>query len=863
MHTPDLTPELVARLQERFEAALECDAAGREQLLARLRETDPLIAERVAGLLAAHQRTDSWLETPGQAARMLGGVAADPVGGRVGPYRIVRVVGEGGMGVVYEAVRDDDQYQARVAVKLLHRHAGSESAMARFRRERQILARLRHRNIATLHDGGVTAEGRPYFVMELVDGEPLTRYADTRRLGVAARIALFQQVLAAVQYAHQSLVVHRDLKPANILVTSDGSVKLLDFGIARLLTPEDDADAPPLTEFGGRAYTPDYASPEQLRGEPVGTRSDGYSLGVVLFELLTGTRPFDLRGKSTAETERVVAEQEPPRPSAAIGPGREAVLGERTGARLRSRLAGDLDAIILTALRKSPDRRYASAADFSQDLARHLDGRPVDARPEGWAYRFAKAVRRRKVESAAAAVAVVALAAGTTAAMLQARRADREGARATQVKEFLVSMLGAADPAALGRDVRVRDVLDSASVRAGTLADPDLEREIRQVIGGTYLGLGVYAPGLAEYQRAERLARQVAPGGSRVTAEATAKVSTALEFLGRYGEADSVLQVALAEHRRFALPNDPAEADYLDRRGRILAQLGRMAEAEPLFEEALAALRSQGASDSALAQATSNVAFINANLGRMAVAESLMTLAADLAERGLGPKSPLLAAILSPLATIQDEQHHAAAAESTFRRTIAMRTELLGPEHPDLAWSMFNYADFLQSHGRPTEAADWARRVLALRGRSLDDSHVAVGTSLSLLGRSLAQLDSLPAAVESFRESLAVRRRNLPAGHFLIATAEGYLGSALVRVGEWGEAERLLLDAEAMLAGTGRTRNQAEVRTGLVALYRARNRPAEADRWQARIDSLGELGIGSAPAAPADSTRPRSDRGRR
>ncbi len=436
-----LTPDRLAALQAAFETALERPAEERAGFLATI--TDPWLANRLAGLLAAHERTGSRLESPVPELAERGLLAAEQVpGDRIGGYRIVRRIGEGGMGTVYEAIRDDDQYRSRVAIKFLRHHATSDVAIARFRRERQILALLTHPNIAVLHDGGVTPDGRPYFVMELVDGLPITTWADQRKLGVTDRLRLFLQGAKAVEYAHQSLVIHRDLKPGNILVNGEGTVKLLDFGIAKLLGDADDPGRPPDTEIGPRAYTPDYASPEQVRGLPAGTRTDVYALGVVLYELLAGVRPLDVRGKSSAEIERVITEIAPPKPSAVLPVGRESDLSERSTARARAALEGDLDAIILMALRKEQDRRYDSVAELARDLRRHLDGLPVSARPDGVGYRFRKLIRRRRVESAAIVLAVAAMITGTVVATVRGREAERERARATEVKAFLATMLG-------------------------------------------------------------------------------------------------------------------------------------------------------------------------------------------------------------------------------------------------------------------------------------------------------------------------------------------------------------------------------------------------------------------------------------
>jgi serine/threonine protein kinase/tetratricopeptide (TPR) repeat protein len=365
---------------------------------------------------------------------------------RVGSYRLVREIGQGGMGTVYLAVRDDDAFHKRAALKILKRGMDTDAIVRRFRTERQILAGLDHPNIARLLDGGTTPDGRPYLVMEFVDGAPLVEFADARQLDTAARLDIFLQVAAAVQYAHQNLVIHRDLKPANVLVTRDGVPKLLDFGIAKLLNPEMAGHTLAPTAAGLQLMTPEYASPEQVRGEAVTTATDVYSLGVLLYELLTGRRPYRITSRAVADIARVVSEAEPLRPSVAIGEPAGAETDPATGTtrpgtrppgpadthRLRRQLEGDLDNIVLKALSKEPVRRYASVDQFAEDVRRHLAGLPVLARHDTLGYRMSKFVRRHRGAVVAAAAVVVALVTGIVGVAWQARVARVERARAEQ-----------------------------------------------------------------------------------------------------------------------------------------------------------------------------------------------------------------------------------------------------------------------------------------------------------------------------------------------------------------------------------------------------------------------------------------------
>ena len=401
---------------------------------------------------------------------------------------------------MYRAERADGEFVQVVALKLVRRGFDGDDTTVRFRRERQILAQLDHPSIARLLDGGLHTDGRPYFAMELVEGEPITTYCDRRRLSIDARVRLFCRVCDAVQYAHGRLIVHRDLKPANIFVTATGDLKLLDFGIAKLLTDDDTVEATNLTRTGLRPLTPAYAAPEQLRGEPVSTATDVYTLGVILFELLTARRPF---GSASSGFERTSLEAEPPRPSdVAIlrdhddAPSIDEIAHARgvTPRALAARLAGDLDAIVLKALRREPQRRYIGAGALAEDLDRFLEGRPVAARPEGRRYRAGKFVRRHRVGIAVAVSLVLSLVGGLAATAWQARAKTLEAQKAEAVKAFLISIFQGADPVqAAGREITLRQVLDEGAerVQRDLAGQPAVQGELLTVLAGIYAELGV------------------------------------------------------------------------------------------------------------------------------------------------------------------------------------------------------------------------------------------------------------------------------------------------------------------------------------------------------------------------------------
>jgi tetratricopeptide (TPR) repeat protein len=408
------------RVRQVFEAALLQPAEQRASFVAHSCRDQPAIHDQVAALLASHDRASSFLETPagvllGHSAS--GHASADPavdpnIGRAIGSYHVESCIGHGGMGTVYRAVRDDDAFRKTVALKLVRGGRYSGYFERRFLLERKILAGLQHPNIATVLDGGTTDAGQPYLVMEYVEGQPITEYSAARAASIPERVALFRIVCAAVQYAHQNLVIHRDIKPANVLVDSHGVPKLLDFGIAKLLTSGAEADVAPTVTMVP-VMTPEYASPEQVKGQTVTTASDVYSLGVLLYELLTGRRPYEVQAESLTAIVKAVCETEALAPS------------EAAHGRNRAILRGDLDTIVLKALRKEPERRYQSAGELSEDLRRHLEGRPVTARADTIGYRAGKFVRRNRAAVTAAVLIAASLVGGIVTTTWQARLAER------------------------------------------------------------------------------------------------------------------------------------------------------------------------------------------------------------------------------------------------------------------------------------------------------------------------------------------------------------------------------------------------------------------------------------------------------
>jgi non-specific serine/threonine protein kinase/serine/threonine-protein kinase len=504
------------KVKEIFSAALELKPDERISFLNTACAADENLRSEVLGLLSAHDSSGDFIQHP--AVVDVGFLVNDDTnhsaaaaGQHIGTYEIIRELGRGGMGAVYLASRADEAFDKQVALKLIKRGMDSDAIIKRFVMERQILANLDHPNIARMIDGGTTEDGLPYFVLEYIEGTTITRYCDEHKLNTLERLKLFLQVCAAVQFAHQNLIVHRDLKPSNIIVTKDGTPKLLDFGIAKLLSVD---SALVETETIGRLFTPEYASPEQLRGLPITTTSDVYALGVVLYELLSGHRPFSLASRSVEEIARMITTSEPLKPSVVItrheatphtDDGHHSLTPEgisrtREGNvdKLRRRLVGDLDNILLKALRKEPERRYASVQDLSADLQRHLTGLPVLAREDTFAYRAGKFIQRNKASVAAAAVVAITLISATVVTTWQATVAKRERAKAErhfkEVRNLTNSFLfdfhdSIADlnGATQAREMVVKKAQEYLSTLAQEAGD---DRELLWELSTAYLKLG-------------------------------------------------------------------------------------------------------------------------------------------------------------------------------------------------------------------------------------------------------------------------------------------------------------------------------------------------------------------------------------
>ncbi|MCG3164156.1 MAG: Serine/threonine-protein kinase PknD [Acidobacteria bacterium] len=872
-----MNPERWRRVEELFLTVADRPAAEREAYLTRVCGDDDELRREVLSLLAC-DTTEDFIQKPiaGAAVSLSPGSRNDLTGKRVGPYRLTRLIGRGGMGAVYEAAREDDQFRQQVAIKLIRGGLDSDFARKRFVRERQILASLDHPHIARLFDGGATEDGRPYFVMEFVDGEPITDYCRRRNLSLDEKLKLFRDVCSAVQHAHQKLVVHRDLKPSNILINKEGAPKLLDFGIAKLLTPEP-GEAVTRTETAVRLMTPDYASPEQARGLGVTTVSDVYSLGVVLYELLTERRPFQFETYSPLEIERAICDTEAPAPSE--------VARQQTGGspKLARQLEGDLDNIALMALRKEPERRYQSVEQFSDDLRRHLIGLPVKARPDTFSYRASKFARRHRVAVVAATLVLLSLLGGilaTTRAARQARaerdRANQAAATAEAAIQSLVSVFEFTDPdKSLSHTITVKELLDQGAEKVvRELKDqPVAQARLIDTMGVLYHKLGVFDRAQELLEEALKLRRQTLGAESADVAASLHHLGALAYAKGDFAASEARFREALQLRRKLLGDEHPDVADSQSRLGLLLVDRGNLIEAEPLLRGALALGRRRLGSYKTLTNSLCGLARLLSKQGKVAeaadlyrqapalyrelygaeshaVADGLSYLALTLQELGdytgaeflfrevLAPQdaeSRDMVWGLANLALLLQDKREYAEAERLYQQAVALQRKLFGENHQDLAGLMNNQAFLLREKGDYAGAEALFQQTLALNRKLHGELHPVTANTISNLAEVYFYKGRYNDALRLYRRALDDFLKLLHPDHWMVVRTRSFLGACLTKLKHYSEAEEQLLAAHAGLKTVRGEQHEVTRKTvsRLIELYEAWGKPGQAAPYRA------------------------------
>ncbi|HEY2463487.1 MAG TPA: serine/threonine-protein kinase, partial [Steroidobacteraceae bacterium] len=708
------------------------------------------------------------------------------MGDRIGPYRVLRTLGSGGMGEVYLAERADAQFEQQVAIKVVHGGALAVSMHSRLKVERQILAQLDHPNIAHLLDGGALPDGSAYLVMEYIDGEAIDAYCDLNRLEINARLKLFQTVCAAAHYAHQNLIVHRDLKPSNILVTAGGVPKLLDFGIAKLL---DDRQAArhtlAVTQADIRIMTPDHASPEQVRGQAITTSSDVYVLGVLLYKLLCGISPFFISSMRLSEIERAICEKDPLPPSQMVSadelPESKSIAEARgtNAKRLRRALDGDLNNIVLMAMRKEPERRYGSAEQMAGDIQRYLEGKPVIARRDTVSYRTSKFVRRHWLPVSAGAAATfmivafsittyvqsVRIAAERDRAAHQRELAEHERARAEEVSSFLVNLFKLSDPKEnRGNQVTARELLDSGAKRlqAGLQDQPATKAALLSTVGTVYDSLGQYQDALPLLEESLKLQAQ---------SQDRSRVDTLLELgrarigAGDLPAAETPLQEALHTAQLDAGATSVQTGHALWSLGMLRFEQGRNSEAKDLYIRSLRILEDSGAPQTDMSLVLSDLAKVYVLEQQWDLAKQTHERALEIDRRALGDDDPRVAYRLNNLAIVAQNMGDLKQAETLYIDALKRQEHIYGDRHPETAAAKGNYGLLLQREGRLSEAEPLLRSALEA-GLSLNGpNHFLVGYFRVSLAILLHDKGDLAAAENEFRQALAIYDKSLPPNH--------------------------------------------------------------------------------------------------
>jgi eukaryotic-like serine/threonine-protein kinase len=798
------------RIKEIFGAALERDPSQRDAFLDEACAGDAALRSEINSLLAAHAKADHLSEgaftTEFDDAPLLSRV--------VGPYRLLRKLGEGGMGQVWLA-EQTAPVRRKVALKLVRAGVFDETSLRRFQAERQSLAIMDHPAIAKVFDAGSTAEGQPYFAMEYVPGPAIIDYCDTRRLGIADRIELFIRACEGVQHAHQKAIIHRDLKPANILVVEvDGKPqpRIIDFGLAKALTPFLSGES--LNTFaGGFVGTPGYMSPEQADPaiQEVDTRADVYSMGVVLYELLTGAPPFDVtkwKKLPLDEVLRHLREDDPQKPSTKVSASREASTAaaqarDTQPAQLVSTLRGDLDWITLKALDKDRDQRYGSVSEIAADLRRYLNNEPITARPASASYRVRKYVRRHRIAVAVAGGAFLLLVSFAVLEAVQIRRITRERDRANRIAEFMTNMFRVSDPSeARGNSVTAREILDKASkdISKGLNQDPELQANMQSLMGRVYNRLGLYAKAQELLTPAVETRRRVLGPNNPETLAAMVDLANALSDQAKYPDGDKLYQEVIDKGRRIGAPARRRVIAAMNNLALNLYSEGRTADAEKIQRELVETQRSTlGPEAPDTLTALSNLALTVRNESHFADAVAIDRQVLEGRRHTLGDDHPDTLRSAANLALdLAAQQGHDAEAEQLLRPTLEAQRRIVGPEHPDTLVSMAALVQVLSQENRIAEAETLARQELEISRRTLGPEHPRTLRCLNQLAAVLELEGNHSEAARQFRELWGIQRRVQGPAHEETMLAEGNLATALLGTKQFAEAEKLARDSLAI-----------------------------------------------------------------
>ena len=833
-----------------FNEVLNLSKKEREKYLFNLTKNEPGLAKEIKALLTAYESASDFLEAPSFIAQSLHDEENKNnsfIGKKIGPYTIIKEAGCGGMGIVYIAQREDE-FKHKVAIKILRHGLTTDYLIKRFQKERQTLANLQHPNIAKLFDGGTTEVELPYLIMEYIDGIPITEYCKNNSLTIKQVLKLFISVCDAIQYAHQNLIVHRDIKPGNILVTKEGRVKLLDFGVAKLL----DDDHSDITKTRMWHLTPEYASPEQIKGEQISTASDIYSLGVLLYRLLTGYQPYQISSISPFAISKIVTEERTIKPSEIyqkIKISDENKKIEKNN-KISHQLKGDLDNIILKAMHKDPKQRYLSAEQFAGDIKRYLKGLPVLARKDSTSYRLSKFIKRHKVGFISSILAILFLIGSVIAISWQAKIAAEERDKAEieltkfeEINSFLLEMLSSADPEAKGKDVKVYDLLEKASDEIETKFNkqPKIKSAIQQTLGSTFIGLGEYEKAKSLLQKSLEANKVLFGINSKETAKCYHQLGLCYDWIGDVKKADSFYNTGISIYRKISQKPLIELANNLNDYGSLLSYTGKYDSSTTLYKEALSIYASYNKEKGQKEAIAINNIAVNMNQQyKIDEAEKYYLQAKDILTNLYGENRPEIAAIYNNLGFIYLDNKDYDKSEEAMKKAYQIKQAVLGNNHPSVGLALINLGMLSYSRKNYNEAEITLKKAINHFIRTNAYKHSYFALSYYWLGRVYSDAGKLTNAEKSFKKCIKIRQKIYPENHFTIWSVKGELGVCLFKQKKYSQAEKLLLGSLEFYKKNRKFDKKKIIRytKQLALLFRQVGNPSKAKYYESDLKKL-------------------------
>lgn len=846
-----------------FNEAIALDEPHRTTYINHTCANDETLLQEVYSLLQSHEEAGDFMDQPEEDISLLRDASADPyLGKRIESFELQSLIAEGGMGRVYLAHRTDGEFAQQVAIKLVRFSFGSQYLRQRFHSERQMLSDLNHPYIAQLLGGGTSNEGAPYFIMEYVVGTPVDEYCDTHRLSIRERLLLFQKICSAVHFVHTNLVVHRDIKPSNILVTQDGVPKLLDFGIAKILAEGESADDR-ITQTHQWNLTPDFASPEQLQKQPITTATDVYALGVLLYNLLSGRHPYDLRELSPADISKSICEEVPVRPSQmAIRPNgykpanssvetRDEIVHVRQTKpdKLPHLLKGDLDNIILKAMHQEPHRRYGSVEQLSEDIERYLMGLPVMAHKDSLGYRTRKFIKRHRVAVSAFILVLLALVGGIIGISWQAQiaaqerdKAQLETKKAEQINTFLQDMLASADPSNEGQDVKVVEILDNAAEKLTTdLAnEPEVRTSLLTTLGLTYQSLGLYDKSIEQFLLALDVQQNSWGAADARTIQGQKNLALAYHYQGDYEQAGILFQEAEAGFRQLGDTTTEYFAELLNDYGTLFMDQGEYEKSLSNFREALLLYkRIHGPEHRQVAAVMNNLAMAYDYKNELDSAEYYYKKAIEMDKKVVGYESIEITRLLNNVAFIYLARKEYEEAISYFQESRTLRRKIQGPEHPDYALATYNVGCchyYVQQYDYGMSLIDSA---MTIWHTYLPEDHPLFGNAYFWKGK-MKNVQGKPVeALDHLETSLSIRLIEGNRNAFLVSRTRCEMGRSYLLLQQYATARQLLEENFPILkAEAGEESMHVKEVSGIIyRLYTAMNLPDLAAQYQPEVDA--------------------------